>query len=147
MSKDIIRFLLEAKKSTYAGKGMEAEPSRPASHDYHYGEGNLKYIDTYLGSSKFSGEEAVWKDDLPFCTMNYIGRVISDEFSGDFLKDALSRVTEEYPYRGPLRHETEDYLYTCSVNGDFHWFSGHEEISFKGKKVYECVFHGGDVGV
>ena len=146
MSEDIITFLRKAKKSAYAGNGVEAKSSRPASHDLHYSEGNLKYIDTYLGSSKFSGEEAVWNDDLPLWAMNYLGRVIADEFSSGFLKDALLRVTEEHPYRGPLRYETDDYLYTCRVEGDFHWFYGYEEIFFRDKKVYECAFHGGEIG-
>ena len=140
-----IEFLLRAKRATYAGKGAEVESSRPASHDLRYSEGGLEYIDTYLGSAKFSGEEAIWKDGLPFWAMNYIGRVVADGFSGDFLRDALSHGTEKLPYRGPLRYESEDYLYTCSVKGDFHWFCGHEEIFFRSKKVYECIFHGGDV--
>ena len=145
MSKDIVSFLLKAKKNTYAGNGVETKSSRPASHDLHYNEGNFKYIDTYIGSSKFSGQEAIWKADLPVWSMNYLGRVISENFSNDFLKDCLLRVTEAYPYRGPLRYENADYLYTCNVEGDFHWFYGYETISYKGEKVYECAFHGGDV--
>ena len=145
MENNTIEFLLRAKRATYAGGGVEVEPSRLASHDLQYSEGDLKYIDTYLGSAKFSGEEAVWKDGVPFWSMNYIGRVVADGFSGDFLKDALSQGTKELPYRGPLRYESEDYLYVCSVKGDFNWFYGHEEIFFGSKKVYECLFHGGNV--
>ena len=145
MNNGIVCFLLEAKRHTYAGKGAEVKSSRPTSHDFQYREGNLKYIDTYLGSSKFSGEEAVWEDDSPVWAMNYLGRTLADEFSSDFLKAALLHGAEEYPYRGPLRYETGDFLYTCSMKGDFHWFYGYEEITFKGEKVYECAFHGGDV--
>lgn len=36
-----------------------------------------------------------------------------------------------------------EYTYKCSVNGDFTWFQGYEEIYFHDKKVYECFFHGG----
>ena len=32
---------------------------------------------------------------------------------------------------------------TLSKNGNFDWFQGKEIISFCGKEVYECYFHGG----
>lgn len=145
MNNEIILFLLKAKKATYAGKGAESIPSRPNSHDLGYMEGSLKYIDTYLGGEKFAGEEALWSDDVAFWAMNYIGRVIGKGFSGDFLKEALLHVPEDMPYRGPAYFENGDYVYKCTIDGDFHWFNGTEEILLNGEKIYECVFHGGDV--
>jgi hypothetical protein len=145
MCNEVIVFLIKAKKATYAGKGNETESSRPNSHDLQYEEGSLKYIDTYLGGLNFAGEEALWRDGIPFWAMNYIGRVIAEGFSGDFLKEALSLVPLEYPFRGPLQYSNGDYIYICSIKGEFHWFSGYEEICFQGNKVYECVFHGGDI--
>ena len=145
LDKNIIDFLIRAKKATYAGKGAETTPSRPKSHDLQFTDGLLKYIDTYLGSEKFAGEEAIWKNDEPIWAMNYVGRVISDGFSGDFLKEAMSLVSEEYPFRGPLYHKNGDYTYECKIVGDFHWFCGSEEIHLADIKIYECAFHGGDI--
>jgi len=145
MNKTIIDFLIRAKKATYAGGGPKSAPSRPNSHDLHYAEDNLKYIDTYLGGEKFAGEEALWDNDVPFWAMNYIGRIVADGFSSDFLNEALSIIPEDMPYRGPLKHENGDNVYTCSVQGDFEWFSGFEEIHNNGIKVYECIFHGGAI--
>jgi hypothetical protein len=145
MDKSIIDFLLRAKKATYAGKGTETDASRPNSHDLQHTEGNLKYIDTYLGGSKFAGEEALWKNGVPFWAMNYVGRVLADNFSGDFLKEALLHVPEEAPFRGPPKYQNGNYAYTCHIKGDFHWFNGVEEIYFKGNKIFECLFHGGDI--
>ncbi|WP_024832578.1 DUF5680 domain-containing protein [Ruminiclostridium josui] len=144
-NEEIIDFLCRAKKSTYAGRGVEGTSSRPNSHDFYYEEGNLKYIDTYLGGEKFSGEEAMWYDNFPFWSMNYIGRVIADDFSGDFLKECLLLVPKEYPYRGPLIYRNGQYSYHCVVNGEFEWFNGYEEIFYNDTKVYECIFHGGCV--
>jgi hypothetical protein len=144
-NENIIKFLIRAKKATYAGKGSQVESSRPNSHDLQYSEGDLKYIDSYLGGSKFVGEEALWKNNIPFWSMNYIGRITGDNFSGDFLKEALFSVPEEYPFRGPLEYINGDYSYHCKINGDFHWFNGTEEILFKNEKIYDCIFHGGDV--
>lgn len=141
----IREFLCRAKKKTYAGKGHETESSRPASHDLSYREGNLLYLDTYLGGSQFAGEEALWLDNEPFWSMNYSGRVTGESFSGDFLKESLKEVSPEFPYRGPEIYCKGDYTYHCRVQGEFSWFRGSEEIYCRGKLVYECLFHGGDI--
>ncbi|MDD7793578.1 DUF5680 domain-containing protein [Clostridium sp. 'White wine YQ'] len=141
----VIEFLCKAKKKTYAGRGAEVEPSRPSSHDLRYIEGNFKYIDTYLGGRNFAGEEAIWQEDVPIWSMNYIGRVLSEEFSGGFLKEVLSNVNNKYPYRGPLVYENGEYKYHAIINGEFSWFQGYEEIYYNHKKVYECFFHGGNI--
>ena len=145
MDKKIAEFLVRSKRATFAGNGVKMESSRPDSKDLQYAEGDLKYIDTYLGGTNFSGQEALWKGDVPFWSMNYIGRTLSEDFSINFLTEALLLVPEEYPYRGPLQHTHGDYLYKCSIDGDFQWFSGVEEIFYKETKVYELIFHGGEV--
>ncbi|MCM1992430.1 DUF5680 domain-containing protein [Oceanirhabdus seepicola] len=143
INENIIQFLCTAKKATYAGKGAEVQSSRPNSHDLQYTEGNLKYIDTYLGGEQFAGEEALWKDDMPIWVMNYNGRIICEGFSISFLKEALALVSKEHPYRGPMVYQNGQYKYHCIVNGKFEWFHGYEEIFFNDTKVYECIFHGG----
>jgi transcriptional regulator with XRE-family HTH domain len=145
MGGEIIEFLCRAKKSTYAGKGVEVAPSRPNSHDLHYCEGNLKYIDTYLGGKNFAGEEALWEEDTAIWSMNYIGRILADGFSGDFLKEALRLVPKEQPYRGPMVYENGEYKYHCIIKGEFKWFEGYEEIFYNDKKIYECNFNGGSI--
>jgi len=150
MNKDIkpeIDFLVRAKRAIFSDR-TEFETSRPNSKDKQYIEGTLKYIDTFLGGAKFAGEEALWRDDVPFWVMNYIGRLLlEDSLVFKFLNEALLLVPEEYPFRGPLKYTNGEYSYTCSITGDFHWFFGVEEIYYKNTKVYECMFHGGDVKV
>ncbi|MBR5344523.1 MAG: hypothetical protein IK127_01685 [Clostridia bacterium] len=143
MDKSIVSFLIRAKRATYAGKGAETASSRIGSHDLVYRENNLMYYDTYLGGEKFAGEEALWISDVPYWSMNYIGRITSSPFSGDFLKEALLHVPEDMPYRGPEKYVNGDYTYSCSVEGDFVWFQGKETISYCGNQVYECIYHGG----
>lgn len=139
----VIYILLKAKRATYAGKGPEAKASRPSSHDFSYCEEDFEYIDTYVGGEKFAGDETVWYQGTPIWSMNYMGRLLGGEFSGDFLKEALLLGTEELPYRGPKLYRNGDYIYTSNVNGDFDWFQGYEEIFCQSIKVYECYFHGG----
>jgi transcriptional regulator with XRE-family HTH domain len=140
---EMIDFLIHAKRSTYAAKGAECSPTRLDSHDLEYRDGDYFYYDTYLGGDKFCGEEAVWYKNVPIWCMNYIGRLLDDNFSGDFLKEALLLVPKESPYRGPNLYQNGDYLYHCSVTGEFEWYQGKEEIFCKNQKIYECIFHGG----
>ena len=141
----VIGFLIRAKKATYAGKGAESASSRPKSHDLKYSEDGFTYIDTYLGGERFAGEEALWRDGEPFWSMNYVGRVTGENFSGDFLKEALLRVPADKPFRGPARYEDGGYVYECEVSGDTCWFYGQEIISLNGVQIYECLFHGGSI--
>lgn len=143
MQKDIIEFLLKAKRATYAGKGAETASSRMKSHDLVYQEGDLLYYDTYLGGERFAGEEALWVSGTPYWSMNYMGRVTGENFSGDFLKEALLHVPFDAPYRGPMAYAHGEYAYQCAVTGTFGWFQGKESISRQGTDIYECYFHGG----
>lgn len=144
-SDHIIPFLIKAKRKCYAGKGAETLSSRTNSHDLQYIENDLTYIDSYLGGECFAGEEAVWLSDKPVWAMNYAGRVIGEGFSGDFLKEVLYQVPEDYPYRGPFLYHKGDYTYHCTVSGVFEWYSGYEEIFCGDRKIYECIFHGGSL--
>ena len=124
MDKQLVDFLIRAKQATYAGKGAETASSRVKSHDLVFKEGEYMYYDTYLGGDKFAGEEALWISEVPYWSMNYIGRVTGDDFSGDFLKEALLRVPEDKPFRGPEDYSEGDYTYKCSIEGDYEWFQG-----------------------
>lgn len=145
MREELVAFLIRAKRATYAGKGAETAAFRPGAHDLVYQEKNLMYYDSYLGGEQFAGEEALWVDQRPVWSMNYMGRVTGEGFSGDFLKDALLRVPENLPFRGPERYESGEYAYTMTCTGDFGWFEGREVIVLRGKPVYECRFHGGGI--
>ena len=139
----IIRFRLKANVNTYAAFMNETDSTRYDSHDYKYEEGEFTYHDTYLGGEQFAGEEGIWRNGTAVYAMNYLGRVLGDNFSGDFLKEALRMATAEYPYRGPEFYKSGEYSYKCKVTGDFTWFQGYEEIYCQDVKVYECYFHGG----
>ena len=140
---ELISFRLEANVNTYAAFMNETDSTRPSSHDFRYENGEYMYHDTYVGGEEFAGEEAVWKNGIAVYAMNYMGRVLSDGFSGDFLKEALRAADKTMPYRGPEHYQSGEYTYRCNVTGDFTWFQGYEEIYQGSIKVYECVFHGG----
>lgn len=142
---DIIEFLVKAKKKTYAGDGNVTTSSRPCSRDLKYFEDNFEYYDSYFGTDPFVGEEALWSSGEIIWSMNYAGRKLDKDFEYGFLKEALRLVTSEKPFRGPDEYSNGDYKYMCETIGDFEWFQGYESITFQGKLVYECYYHGGIV--
>lgn len=139
----LIKFRLEANVNTYAAYMNEVDSTRLNSHDFAYSNGPYTYHDTYVGGEQFAGEEAIWHEGKAAYAMNYLGRVIGQQFSGNFLKEALRKADKAMPYRGPEYYQSGEYTYKCNVVGDFSWFQGHEEIFYNQEKVYECYFHGG----
>lgn len=139
----LIAFRLEANRNTYAAFMNETASTRLDSHDYTYSSGDYTYYDTYVGGEQFAGQEAIWYQGKARYAMNYLGRVLGQQFSGNFLKEALRQADTAMPYRGPKFYQSGQYLYRCSVVGDFTWFQGFEEIYCGEEKQYECYFHGG----
>lgn len=139
----LIWFRLEANANTYAAFMNEVSSTRLDSHDFRYEKGDFTYHDTYVGGEQFAGEEAIWEKGKAVYAMNYVGRVLDEKFSGNFLKEALRAAKEDMPYRGPAYYQSGEYLYQSKVNGDINWFQGYEEIYCNNLKVYECYFHGG----
>ena len=151
-SKKLTDFLIDAKKTTYAGEGNLTRPSRPESKDFKYEDDDYYYIDSYLGGTNFVGEEIVGmfnsKDTI--WGMNYYGYMLVEKlpkgFSA-FLKKSLKNVPVEAPFRGPANFKELDYEYNCNWNGDIYRFRGKETIKYKGHYIYELVFHGGEVKI
>lgn len=139
----LIVFRLEANVNTYATCMNKTKSTRLDSHDFTYSSGAYTYHDTYVGGEQFAGEEAIWYEGKSQYAMNYAGRVLGQQFSGDFLKEALRNADKNMPYRGPEYYQSGEYIYKCNVVGDFIWFQGYEEIYCNNEKVYDCYFHGG----
>jgi transcriptional regulator with XRE-family HTH domain len=143
---EIVKFIVEAKKNTYANFGSnKVEPSRLESTDLFYESGDFKYLDTYVGGGNFSGTEVVYYKDSPVWSMNYIGRLLYEEENNsiEFLTRALGCVNMAMPYRGPVLFREGKYIYMNTVNGEFDWFQGCETIYYEDLKAYELVYHGG----
>ena len=133
----LIKFRLEANANTYAAYMNETESTRFDSHDFEYSNGSYTYHDTYVGGEQFAGEEAIWYEGKSQYAMNYAERVLGQQFSGDFLKEALRLADDSMPYRGPEYFQSGEYVYKCNIVGEFVWFQGYEEIYCNNEKVYE----------
>lgn len=65
------------------------------SQDFTYSKGSYTYYDTYVLGEQFAGEEVIWHDGKPQYAMNYAGRVLTPNISGDFLKEELVHMSTE----------------------------------------------------
>jgi len=142
-------FLREANLNTYANENVKkASPLRHGSSDYHFEKDGLTYHDTYFGTTKFIGEEIVYKNNKPAWGMNYFGFTLNSEISeGMFdsvLRPALiSGSGDNIPVRGPKEFINGEWKYTFNTEGDLANFTGLEEISKHNKVVCRLYCHGG----
>ncbi|MBS3157555.1 hypothetical protein J4442_05295 [Candidatus Woesearchaeota archaeon] len=137
---ELAKFLVRAKKATYAGEGMEATPERPGFKELEFIEGDWIYRDSYVGFFRAPGQEVVRFRGEPVWTMSYDGGMMLDfrddvAFAGEtfsFLKKALLQVPEDAPYRGPKGQLVggRGWVYEngLSFGSDITDFIGHEKI-------------------
>jgi hypothetical protein len=143
---ELAKFLVEAKKNTYATQKGKVNSSRKASKDLAYRKGDYFYLDSYFGRKDFSGEEIVYHKEIPIWGMNYYGKMFEDDLPEGFietLREALVKVELKEPYRGCREYKRGEYLYSCDVDGSIDFYHGYEKIDYKGREVYRLYFHGG----
>ena len=113
-----------------------------------YHENEYYYLDSYFGEKDFSGEEVVYHKEIPVWSMNYYGKMIRDDLPEGFietLREALIKVSEKNPFRGPEEYTRGKYKYKCSNEGDIDFFNGTESIFYEDEEVYRLYFHGGRI--
>jgi len=143
-------FLVKAKRAAYAtsGEGDERKLA-DGTKELVFKKGLYKYRDRYFGSNPFIGQEIVFYKTKAIWGMNYYGRVIVDNIDihevYNFLKKALQKVTAGRPYRGPTTFSSGQWKYSCPVKGAVNNFFGYEVIYWRKEKVYELLFHGGEI--
>ena len=148
---NIEKFLIEAKKQTYANETVEkVANTRQNSKDYEYKKDKMVYHDTYFGGTKFIGEEVVYVDNNTYWAMNYYGvtldETLKEEAMDKALRPALMNVGKDkdiIPVRGPKEWVNGEYKYSFNVIGDINYFSGIETIYKNNKKIYELKCNGG----
>jgi hypothetical protein len=154
----LIRFLLAAKRCTYAAGGTASStvvaPALPGSHQLEFREGELFYRDVYFGEAHFAGQETVYAGPTPIWSMVYSGgfteKVTELAEAGEIgqtLQAALREVPPGLPYRGPARFTQGAYTYLNRVQGGLDWFYGDEAILRGEEEVYRLNYSGGRLGL
>ncbi|HRX15880.1 MAG TPA: DUF5680 domain-containing protein [Spirochaetota bacterium] len=151
MEKQFVEFLFKAKRNTYAvGENGVKEPQSDGSTIMRYQNKQLVYVDRFYGGEPYIGEEILFYDNMAVWGMNYTGRLIEANWNlrGDvyaFLQMALKENGAAFPARGPEIYRDADYTYRTNIKGTVEFFSGYEEVLFRGEVIYKGYYHGGSV--
>lgn len=152
MDQQILDFLIEAKRRTYASQGDDASvlPLLTGSRQLEYRNGSFFYRDIYFGVAYFAGQETVYKDEIPYWSMSYAGGVdrtitAKDDIRGiyAFLRSALRQVSKEHIFRGPATFTDGIYEYKNTSEGHFESFHGTEIITQNNRVLYSLHYSGG----
>lgn len=153
MNQEIIDFIIESKRKTYADdtSSSKVDSTRIGSKDYEYSKGNMTYHDTYFGGVRFMGQEVVYIDsNIPLWGMTYYGVTIDESLTEDAvdkaLRPALMNVGGDnsvLPVRGPRKFVNGNFTYEFKSNGNIEDFSGVEEIYKDNKLIYRLYCNGG----
>ena len=146
--KQLSKFLVKAKINTYASGEERGEKTlSDGSRELKFKEKGFKYRDRYFEFNPFIGQEIVWQNKKVVWGMNYYGEIVSEitpaENIYQFLKEALKRITEDKPFRGPDSFKNNSFKYVNKVKGTTERFEGWETIYYKGELVYKLSYHGG----
>jgi len=142
------KFLVKAKINTYASSGEgEGKMLPDGSKEFKFEEREFKYRDRYFGFNPFIGEEIVWQNGKVVWGMNYYGEIVSEIISAksiyQFLREALKRIPDDKPFRGPDNFKKGNFEYINKVEGIVEKFKGEETVFYKEQLVYRLSYHGG----
>lgn len=147
---DIIQlksFLIHANAAGYASGKEKAWTKEPdGSTTIAYEEGPWKSHDNFFGGEPYGGRVVVFYNGKPVWIMVYYGRVMKNvdpDTVYTILRNALKRMPEDHPYRGPKRYEEGQLVYTNTWIGNIENFSGKETIMHDEKLAYKASYMGG----
>lgn len=142
-TKQIKKFLLACNKAGYAG-GEEKKwvKEKDGSTTIPFRMGQWESHDSFFGGEPYGGRTVVFYKKKPVWIMVYYGWVaegINPDSVYTILREALMRMSEDAPFRGPQKHKS----YVNKWIGSVDRFSGEEKITQKGKLVYKANYMGG----
>ena len=147
---ELRRFLVDAKKSTYAaGDNAAKVKNDDKSTTIVFEQGDWKYHDNYFGGEPYGGREVVFYKGQPVYFMAYYGRVhgsavdVKEIYA--FLMAALRKIPLDAPYRGPKFFTDGQLTYSNTYSGTLDDFAGEEQITKDGVLLFSTKYAGGSV--
>lgn len=147
---ELVEFIDEASLSTYAGGGeVEKNPERDDFVELVFKRDKWHFRDSYTGFLKSRGMEVVRYNGRPVWSAMYGGGMLSSDKAFarrafKVLKGALAAEDKGFEsFRGPDSMQLGKWKYTYKQVGDVMEFSGEEEISYEGEKVFFHKIIGG----
>jgi len=138
MLEELAEFIVEAKKNGYASNRKE-EIMNDGSRKWFFQKEPFYYEDNFKGGKYFFGNEEVRREgrnNPVIWGMSYFGGMLKEYMfdlelkrkTYEFLKEVLSKVEKDFPFRGPKEFEEGDFRYFNSIEGDIERFKGAERI-------------------
>jgi len=148
---DFTAFLVEAKRNAQPAADLTAmREVLPGSMQLQFSQGLYTYKNVYCGFERFSGQEIVHYDGRAIWGMGYTGGLVNHfmwnlqpQWIYAVLRSALSQVSEELPFRGPLQYEYYGFEYINHPLGHLAEFLGEETIKYRSALVYHLWYVGG----
>lgn len=140
-------FLIASNNAGYAG-GEEKKWIKEVdgSTTIPFEKGDWKSNDNFYGGEPYGGRIVVFYKDKPFWMMVYYGWVEEGTETNPIygiLREALKRMPEEAPFRGPKEYKQDNFTYTNNWSGDVDRYFGEEQITKDGKLFYKASYIGG----
>jgi hypothetical protein len=146
-TKKLRQFIIKAHQNGFTSQDEnQFIKEKNGSTTILFEEGDYKMEDNFFGGEPYGGREVVYFKGKAVWMMLYYGKVeegTSQEKVYKFLKEALSRQTENKPYRGPDVYEQGGYCYETHVFGKLESFSGDEQIFLNDEQIYSADYMGG----
>ena len=148
-TKSLQQFLIDSNKAGYAG-GEEKKwiKESDGSTTIPFEKDKWKSHDNFFGGEPYGGRVVVFYEGKPIWIMVYYGWVAEGVETNPIygiLRNALMRMPEDHPFRGPKEYTEGDFSYSNSWNGELDRYYGEEKILQKGKLVYKANYMGGFV--
>ncbi len=148
MNKESLRqFLIDSNKAGYAsGKEKRWIRESDGSTTIPFEKDEWRSHDNFFGGEPYGGRVVVFHQDRPMWIMVYYGWVekgVETNQVYQILRNALIRMPEDYPFRGPKKYQEGELVYTNSWGGEIEQFSGEEKITHGEKLIYKANYVGG----
>ncbi|MCX6702675.1 MAG: DUF5680 domain-containing protein [Candidatus Wolfebacteria bacterium] len=144
---ELRQFLVDSNRAGYArGDSKKWIKESDGSETIPFEKDPWKSNDNFFGGEPYGGRTIVSHKGNPFWIMVYYGWVDEDAETDPvyaILRDALMRMPENHPYRGPKEYSENGLVYENVWNGDLDRFSGEEKITQNGKLLYKANYLGG----
>lgn len=141
------QFLIDSNKAGYAG-GEEKKwiKESDGSTTIPYIKGEWRSHDNFFGGEPYGGRLVVFYKQKPVWIMVYYGWIEKGEAPSPIyvaLRNALKRMPEDSPFRGPSIYKENNYFYSNTWEGMIEKYLGEEKI-IKGEEiVYRAFYRGG----
>jgi len=143
------QFLVDSNKVGYAGgEKKKWLKETDGSTTILFEKSEWRSHDNFFGGEPYGGRTVVFHKDKPVWMMVYYGWVAEGVETGPVygvLRNALMRMPENHPFRGPKKYKEGDFIYTNSWKGEVDRFSGEEQIVQGNQLIYKANYMGGFV--